>query len=132
ALILIPLHARALNALLLGEAEARHLGFDLQSLKRRLILLAAMSVGASVAVAGIIGFVGLVVPHLLRLLIGPDNRVLLWASMLLGATLLLLADLIARMIVIPAELPIGIITALIGGPFFIWLLLRGRREWGLR
>ena len=128
ALFLIPLHARALNALLLGEAEAGHLGFSLQSLKRRLILLVAMAVGASVAVTGVIGFIGLVVPHLLRLALGPDYRMLLPASMLLGAALLLAADLLARTVVVPAELPIGIITAVIGGPFFLYLLVgRSRR-----
>jgi iron complex transport system permease protein len=124
--LLIPLHARALNALLLGEAEARHLGFDPERMKTRLVVLVALAVGAAVALSGIIGFIGLVVPHLLRLTIGPDHRWLLPGAALLGATLLLGADLIARTLVAPAELPIGIVTALIGGPFFLWLL-RARR-----
>ena len=119
--------ARPLNALLLGEDEAGHLGFSVEQLKRSIIVLVALAVGAAVAVAGIIGFVGLVVPHLLRLAFGPDHRMLLPGSALLGATLLLCADLIARTIVAPAELPIGIVTALIGGPFFIYLLQKGRR-----
>ena len=119
-------YARPLNALLLGEAEAGHLGCDVDRLKRSVVLLAAMSVGAAVAVAGIIGFVGLVVPHLLRLTLGPDHRVLLPGAALLGASLLLGADLIARTLVAPAELPIGIVTAIIGGPFFMYLLKRGR------
>ncbi|MEM7207442.1 MAG: iron chelate uptake ABC transporter family permease subunit [Pseudomonadota bacterium] len=128
AIVLVPLYARALNALLLGEAETRHLGFDLQPLKRHLILLVAMAVGASVAVTGIIGFIGLVVPHLLRLIVGPDYRSLLPGAMLLGAVLLLAADLVSRTIVAPAELPIGIITSVIGGPFFIWLLMRRNKR----
>ena len=119
--------ARPLNALLLGEDEAGHLGFSVEQLKRSIVVLVALAVGAAVAVAGIIGFVGLVVPHLLRLAFGPDHRMLLPGSALLGATLLLCADLIARTIVAPAELPIGIVTALIGGPFFIYLLQKGRR-----
>lgn len=127
----IPLAARALNAMLLGEAEARHLGFDTERLKQILILLVAAGVGAAVAVSGIIGFVGLVVPHLLRLALGPDHHWLLPGSALLGANLLLLADLVARTAVVPAELPIGIITAIIGGPFFIWLLTRRRSGLGL-
>lgn len=116
--------ARSLNVILLGEAEARHLGVNTERLKWQAICLVALAVGASVAVAGGIGFVGLVVPHLLRLIIGADHRYLLTNSALLGATLILGADLLARNIVSPAELPIGIVTALIGAPFFIWLLLK--------
>jgi len=118
--------ARPLNALVLGEDEAGHLGYHTDRLKQVIVLLVALSVGASVAVAGIIGFVGLVVPHLLRLTLGPDHRILLPASALLGSSLLLAADLIARTIVVPAELPIGIVTAMVGGPFFMYLLKRGR------
>lgn len=123
----LPRRAKALNALLLGESEARHLGVDVQSLKRELMFCTALGVGAAVAAAGLIGFVGLIVPHLIRLLCGPDHRVLLPASALAGATLLLFADLFARMVLAPAELPIGIITALLGGPFFLYLLVRGAR-----
>lgn len=122
----LPRRARALNALLLGESEARHLGFAVERLKRELVFCTALGVGAAVAAAGMIGFIGLVVPHLMRLLLGPDHRLLLPASALAGASLLLLADLLARLLLAPAELPIGIVTALLGAPFFIYLLLRGR------
>lgn len=122
----LPRRAQALNALLLGESEARHLGVAVERLKRELVFCTALGVGAAVAAAGMIGFIGLVVPHLVRLLVGPDHRVLLPASALAGASLLLLADLFARLVLSPAELPIGIVTALIGAPFFLYLLLRGR------
>ncbi len=120
--------AGPLNALLLGESEARHLGVAVQPLKRRLILLTAAGVGVAVAVSGLIGFIGLVVPHLVRLLAGPNHHRLLPLSALLGATLLLCADMLARTLLAPAELPVGIITALIGAPFFLWLLVQGRRR----
>jgi iron complex transport system permease protein len=122
----LPRRAAALNALLLGESEARHLGFNVERIKLELVLCTALGVGAAVAAAGLIGFIGLVVPHLMRLLVGPDHRVLLPASLLAGASLLLLADLVARLVLAPAELPIGIVTALIGAPFFLYLLVRGR------
>lgn len=121
--------AGPLNAMLLGERESFHLGYEPERIKRDAILLSAVAIGAAVSVSGIIGFVGLVVPHIVRLLAGPDHRVVLPASILLGAALFLLADLLARMVVLPAELPIGVVTALVGGPFFIWLLMR-RRDWG--
>lgn len=95
-------------------------------MKRELVFCTALGVGAAVAAAGMIGFIGLVVPHLVRLLVGPDHRLLLPAAALTGASLLLLADLLARLLLAPAELPIGIVTALLGAPFFIYLLLRGR------
>ena len=124
-------YAHALNALALGEAEASHLGINVQSLKRRLVLLCAIAVGVSVAAVGIIGFVGLVVPHLVRLVVGPDHRRLLPLSAVLGAWLLLMADMVARTIAAPAEMPVGIITALLGAPFFLWLLLKQKRGIGL-
>jgi iron complex transport system permease protein len=126
ALAAMPFLARGLNALALGEATAGHLGIPVQRLKYTAIIGVSAAVGASVAVSGGIGFVGIVVPHLLRLAIGPDNRYLLPASALLGACLLLLADAVARTIVAPAELPIGIVTAIAGAPFFLWILLRKR------
>lgn len=128
-LLLFMRDANPLNALLLGEGEARHLGVNVQTLKRRLILLTAAGVGVAVAVAvaGMIGFVGLVVPHLVRLLAGPNHVRLLPLSALLGAGLLLGADMLARTLLAPAELPVGIITALLGAPFFIWLLVKSRR-----
>ncbi|MDT3723142.1 FecCD family ABC transporter permease [Pseudomonas oryzihabitans] len=120
----LPRRSKALNLLLLGESEARHLGINVERLKQELVLVTALGVGACVAAAGLIGFVGLVVPHILRLLIGPDHRVLLPAALLGGAGFLLLADLTARLLLAPAELPIGIVTALIGAPLFLFLLLR--------
>lgn len=119
-----PLLARSLNALLLGEAEAYYLGFKVQRTKMYCILLVAAAVGAAVAAAGPIDFVGIVVPHLVRIMLGPDHRTLLPASAILGAALLVGADIVARTVVSPAELPIGILTAAIGAPFFLWLLLR--------
>lgn len=119
-----PILSRALNALVLGEAEAFHLGIPVERTKRLLIVLVAVGVGCSVAVTGLISFVGLVVPHLIRIAVGPDHRLLLPASALGGAILLVASDMVARLVVAPAELPIGIVTALIGAPYFLWLLLR--------
>ncbi|EJC7120985.1 iron ABC transporter permease [Vibrio parahaemolyticus] len=118
--------AMSLNALLLGESEARHLGVPVQRLKRQLILLSAVGVGVTVSICGAIGFIGLVIPHLGRMLAGPDHRTLLPISALLGALLLTCADMIARVLLAPAELPVGIVTALIGAPFFIYLLFQQR------
>lgn len=126
-LLLAPRLARALNALALGEAEAFHLGHDVRRLQRALVALAALLAGTSVALAGSIGFVGLVAPHLVRLAAGPDHRFLLPASALLGAALVTTADLAGRTLAAPAELPIGIFTALLGAPFFL-ALLRHRRQ----
>lgn len=117
-----------LNALLLGESEARHLGVDVAGLKRLVIVLTGIAMGAAVSATGIIGFIGLVVPHVVRLLRGPDHRRLLPYSALLGGLLLVLADIIARTLVQPAEMPVGILTALIGAPFFIYLLWQQRRQ----
>ncbi|CAI2340974.1 vitamin B12 ABC transporter membrane subunit [Vibrio parahaemolyticus] len=118
--------AMSLNALLLGESEARHLGVPVQKLKRQLILISAVGVGVTVSICGAIGFIGLVIPHLGRMLAGPDHRTLLPISALLGALLLTCADMIARVLLAPAELPVGIVTALIGAPFFIYLLFQQR------
>lgn len=131
-LILIPIlwscrYGRALNAMLLGEPVATHLGLDVQHCKRWLLTAAALMTGAGVAVAGIIGFIGLVVPHLLRLLIGPDHRLLLPASALAGALLLLIADTLARTLIAPQDLPVGLLMALIGGPLFLSMLLHQLR-----
>ena len=116
--------AMSLNALLLGESEAKHLGVPVQKLKRQLILLSAVGVGITVSISGAIGFIGLVIPHLGRMLAGPDHRSLLPISALMGALLLTAADMFARKAVAPAELPVGIVTALIGAPFFIYLLFQ--------
>lgn len=123
--------AEPLNALLLGERDAENVGVNVQLLKRAMLVLTALIVGASVSLCGIIGFVGLITPHLLRLIIGPNHRFLLPASTLAGASLLVMADLIARTVVAPAELPIGIVTAALGAPVFVWLLVRERRKHGL-
>jgi len=126
ALVATPFLARALNGLALGEGPAAHLGVPVQKMKNAAILTVAAATGAAVAVSGGIGFIGIVVPHLLRLMIGPDHRWLLPNAALLGASLLILADMIARSVVAPAELPIGIVTATLGGPFFLWILMRNR------
>jgi iron complex transport system permease protein len=120
--------ARPLNALALGETQAEHLGVDVRRVKRIAIVLTALAVGALVAATGVIGFIGLVAPHAVRLACGPDHRVVLPGAALLGALLVVLADVLARTLVTPAELPIGILTAGLGAPFFLVLLLRRRRQ----
>ncbi len=127
---LLPFWAQSLNLLTLGDREARHMGVATERVRLGAIVLSALLTGAAVSVAGIIAFVGLVVPHVIRLLAGPDHRFLLPASILGGAITLLLADLIARTVVVPAELPLGVVTAMIGGPFFLWLVHRTRMSWG--
>ncbi len=116
--------ARKLNLLQLGDEDAHYLGVNVRQTQRILLLLSALLVGASVAVCGIIGFIGLVIPHLLRMQIGANHRWLLPGSALGGACLLLLADTLARTLVAPAEMPVGLLTALLGGPYFLWLILR--------
>ena len=118
---------RVLNALLLGEREAQHLGWRLVNVRRQLIVVTAMIVGPLVAATGGIGFIGLVVPHLVRLTLGADHRWLMPACMLAGALALTAADWLSRVAIVPAELPIGLVTSLVGGPFFVWLLARGRK-----
>ena len=122
-IIMIP-YSRQLDLLQLGEPEAFRLGVDVQKLKYTIILTCAASVGASVALSGMIGFVGLIVPHLTRLLGGVNHNYVLPGSALMGAALLIIADLIARIIIQPAELPIGLITSAIGSPFFLWLIFK--------
>jgi len=119
---------RVMNALLLGEREAQHLGYALKRVRAQLVLACALIVGPLVAATGGIGFVGLVVPHLVRMTLGSNHRWLLPACVLGGALALTLADWLARVAVVPAELPIGLVTSLVGGPFFLWLLARGRRH----
>ena len=115
-----------LNGLAFGEATALHLGLRVQRVKNVAVLTVAGATGAAVAVSGGIGFVGIVVPHLLRLATGPDHGPLLINCALLGASLLLGADMISRLLIVPAELPIGIVTAVLGAPVFLWILLRRR------
>ncbi|WP_409375184.1 FecCD family ABC transporter permease [Streptomyces justiciae] len=129
-LAVAPLYARRLDLLSLGERPARHLGVDVERLRVVLVLVIALLTAAAVSVAGIISFVGLVVPHLLRMAAGPGHRFLVPGSALLGAGVLLGADLAARTVAVPAELPLGVLTALLGSPFFFWLLRRTRRRQG--
>lgn len=126
---LILRQAAALNAMLLGESAAHFIGHDVKKIKRQIILASALAVGAAVSVSGVIFFIGLVVPHLVRLCCGPDNRVVLPLSTVLGAALLISADIIARSVVAPAELPIGLLMSLIGGPFFVALLISRRKDY---
>ncbi|WP_045834821.1 iron ABC transporter permease [Hyphomicrobium sp. 99] len=123
-ILVVPQLMRGLNGFLLGEAEAMHLGIDTERTKRLTIATTAAAVGAAVAVAGVIGFVGLVAPHVMRLISGPDHRAVLPGSAILGATLVIVADIISRMAIRPAELPIGIVLALVGAPVFLHLVLR--------
>ncbi|CUI85857.1 FecCD family ABC transporter permease [Achromobacter kerstersii] len=118
---------RVMNALLLGDREAQHLGYSLARVRARLVLASALIVGPLVAATGTIVFVGLVVPHLVRMTLGANHRWLLPATVIAGGLALVLADWAARTVVVPAELPIGLVTGLVGGPFFLWLLARGRR-----
>lgn len=122
----IPRYRLALNAFLLGESEARYLGIDVEWAKKELIIVTALAVGVSVVVVGNIAFVGLVVPHIVRGAIGPDHRTLIPAAALAGAILLLLADMFARTVIAPAELPAGVLTALVGAPVFFSLLIRSK------
>ena len=125
------MQAAPLNALALGEAEAGHLGVPLQRLKMSVIVLAALAVGSLVAFCGMVGFIGLIAPHGVRMIGGPDHRVVLPGAALLGAILAVSADTVARTVVAPAELPVGIVTAFIGAPLFIYLLLRQRKGMAL-
>ena len=114
---------RVLNVMALGEAQAKSLGVDTEKAKRYVFILAALITGAVVSVSGMIGFIGMVIPHAVRLIVGADHRLLLPASALIGGTFLMVADTLARTLLAPAEVPVGIITALAGGPFFVYLLL---------
>lgn len=118
-------YSRDLNLLLLGEERARQLGVKAESLKKILITVASLLAASAVAVSGIVGFVGLIIPHMVRLVTGPDHRILIPCSALFGASFVILTDLLARTLMSPTEIPLGIITALFGAPFFIYLLKRG-------
>jgi iron complex transport system permease protein len=120
--------ARALDAMMLGEREAHTLGFEVETAKRLLVIAVAAGVGASTAFTGMIVFVGIVAPHMVRIVIGPSHQRLVIGAALLGALLILLADVLCRIVIAPAELPIGVVTSLIGAPFFLGLLLKGRRD----
>ncbi|MFW9991816.1 MAG: FecCD family ABC transporter permease [Candidatus Odinarchaeota archaeon] len=122
--------SRSLNLLLLGEETARYRGLDAQKIQKVLLILSSLITGVAVAFTGVIGFVGLIIPHVMRLITGPDHRVLLPISALWGASFLIIADVIAKTIIYPTELPVGIITALCGTPFFLYLL-RKRKTTGM-
>ena len=126
--VVIYAFARALNLMLLGEEGAQALGIRVHRIRQILLVTASLLTGVVVSVSGIIGFVGLVVPHIMRLIVGPDHRVLIPVSALGGATFMILADTIARVIISPAELRVGVITAFVGAPFFVFLLVRNRRR----
>ena len=118
-----------LNAFLLGEEQAASLGISVERQKFFVMVTGALLTGAAVAMSGLVGFVGLIIPHIVRLIVGPDNRLLLPASVLSGAIFLVLADLLARVVLAPSEIPLGVVTALVGAPFFIYLLRRSKKEY---
>lgn len=124
--LILPFFGKSLNAFALGELQADLLGMRTDRVKRWVVILSTLAVGASVAVSGIIGFVGLIIPHTVRLMGGADHRFVLPASLLLGALVLTLADVIARVLVAPIELPIGVITALLGTPIFLYILIKDK------
>lgn len=123
-------YARDLNMMLLGDETAAHLGSDVPRVKTILLVTSTLLAAAAVSVSGIIGFVGLIIHHIMRLIVGPDHRVLIPASLLVGAMFLVLADTFSRTIMQPTEMPVGIVTAVIGAPFFIYLLIRKKRAVG--
>lgn len=119
---------RSMNALMFGEESAQYLGIEVEKLKKILLVLTALITSAAVAVSGIIGFVGLIIPHIVRLVVGPDHRILIPVSIFAGAIFLVLTDTFARIVISPAELPLGVLTALCGAPFFLYLLRSKRGE----
>jgi iron complex transport system permease protein len=131
AIVLLMRESRNLNAVTLGDKEAYYLGIDITRLRQRIVVLTAVIVGVGVALTGIVAFVGLVVPHLIRLTSSSNHSVVIPGSALLGAILVLLADGVGRSIISPAELPIGILTALLGGPFFVYLIMRQKGKLGI-
>ena len=122
------LFARDLNAMLLGEEPALHLGIEVETIKKIILIFATLITAASVSVVGTIGFVGLVIPHMMRIVVGPDHRILLPSSLLFGAIFLVCTDTLARSVIQPTEIPVGIITALFGAPFFIYLLKARKKQ----
>ncbi len=128
SLAVFPWLGKSLNLYLLGEVEAEQLGVNVGRVKFLIIALSAACVGAGVAVAGMVGFIGLVVPHITRMVLGADHRWVLPGSALLGAGIVILSDVLARTLVAPVELPLGVITAVIGGPFFMWLIFKEQKK----
>lgn len=129
--IILLLLAREMNLLMLGESQATNLGVNVKQIRFIILIASALVTAAAVSVSGVIGFVGLIIPHTLRIIMGPDNKILLPASVVGGAVFMIVTDTIARTIISPQELPVGIITALVGAPFFLYLLRSRKREiWG--
>ena len=128
SMILINFFSRDLNIILLGEESAQNLGINVEKIKIIILVICSFIISIAVSVSGIIGFVGLIVPHIVRLIVGPDHRILIPTSMLIGGIFMVFADTLARTIVSPTEIPVGIITALFGGPFFIYLLKKSKRN----
>jgi len=124
-------YARDLNILTLGEETAQHLGVDIEKVKKLLLTIGSLITAAAVSISGLIGFIGLIIPHMTRIVIGPDHRILLPASTIVGATFLVVCDAVARVVVTPVELPVGVITALSGGPFFIYLLRKKKESYAV-
>lgn len=127
-ILILPRMGKALNAFSLGEETAVHLGVRTEQTKQLIILLSTLCVGATVSVTGVISFVGLVIPHIIRMIAGPNHRYTLGLSALAGAALLTFADLISRTLLAPAEVPIGIITSLVGAPFFMYILIKEKKQ----
>lgn len=121
------LFSRDLNIMLTGESTATHLGIDVENVKRIILIFSTLITAAAVSVSGIIGFVGLIIPHIMRIIVGPDHRILLPSSCITGAIFLILADTMTRNIIEPTEIPVGIVTALVGAPFFLYLLRRKKK-----
>ena len=128
SIIILNFFARDLNVILTGEESAESLGVDVEKIKIYILILSSFITSMVVSVSGIIGFVGLIIPHIVRLIVGPDHRVLLPSSALFGGIFMIFADTIARTIISPIEVPVGIITAMFGGPFFIYLLRKKKKE----
>jgi iron complex transport system permease protein len=129
--VLVYFYARDLNIMTLGDEEAQHLGVNVESSRKILLALGSLMTAAAVSVSGLIGFVGLVIPHLARILVGPDHRVLIPSAFLTGAIFLVFCDAAARSISSSTELPVGIITALFGGPFFIYMLRKSKGKYAM-
>jgi len=130
-MVVIYFYARDLNILALGEETAQHLGVDVEKLKRLLLIFGSLVTASAVSISGLIAFIGLMIPHITRIIIGPDHRILLPTSIIVGASFLVICDAVARVIVSPAELPVGVITALSGGPFFIYLLRKKKESYAI-
>jgi len=125
--MIFTIFARDLNAMLLGEDSAKNLGIEVEKLKKILLIIASIVSASAVSVSGIIGFVGLVIPHVMRLIVGPDHRVLIPFTLVSGAIFMVIADTLARILIPPTEIPVGIVTSLFGAPFFIYLLYKNKK-----